>query len=90
LNKGKLLRAISSAACFREAPGRQWERIKFLVTDEFTTSKALGWIDPGRMQKDYELVQTYLGMEKPFAVESAFTTKLLDPSIKMDAGKVKK
>ncbi|MEA2822942.1 MAG: hypothetical protein QOJ86_4946, partial [Bradyrhizobium sp.] len=22
------------------------------------------------MQKDYELVQTYLGMEKPFAVET--------------------
>ena len=69
---------------------RQWERIKFLMTDEFTTTKALGWIDPGRMQKDYELVQTYLGMEKPFNVEDAFTTKLLDPSVKMDASKVKK
>jgi NitT/TauT family transport system substrate-binding protein len=40
------------------------------------------------MQKDYELVQTYLGMEKPFPVETAFTTRLLDPSVKMDAGKV--
>ena len=48
------------------------------------------WIDEGRVQKDYELVQTYLGMEKPFAVETAFSTKLLDPSIKMDASKVKK
>jgi hypothetical protein len=28
-------------------------------------------------------------MEKPFAVETAFSTKLLDPSIKMDASKVK-
>jgi NitT/TauT family transport system substrate-binding protein len=74
----------------KENQERQWERIKFLMTDEFTTSKALGWIDPGRMQKDYELVQTYLGMEKPFAVETAFSTKLLDPSIKMDASKVKK
>jgi hypothetical protein len=27
-------------------------------------------------------------MEKPFPVESAFTSKLLDPSIKMDASKV--
>ena len=60
------------------------------MTDEFTTGKALGWIDPGRMHKDYDLVQSYLGMENPFAVESAFTTKLLDPSIKMDASKVKK
>jgi NitT/TauT family transport system substrate-binding protein len=69
---------------------RQWERIKFLMTDEFTTSKALGWIDGERMKKDYELVQTYLGMEKPFDVQTAFTTKMLDPSIKMDAGKVRK
>ena len=37
------------------------------MTDDFTTTKALGWIDAERMKKDYELVQTYLGMEKPFA-----------------------
>jgi NitT/TauT family transport system substrate-binding protein len=66
----------------------QWGRIKVLMADEFTTSRALGWIDAGRMQKDYELVQTYLGMDKPFPVESAFTSKLLDPAIKMDASKV--
>jgi NitT/TauT family transport system substrate-binding protein len=74
----------------RENQVRQWERIKFLMTDEFTTTKALGWIDGERMKKDYDLVQTYLGMEKPFAVETAFSTKLLDTSIKMDASKVKK
>jgi NitT/TauT family transport system substrate-binding protein len=74
----------------KENQERQWERIKFLMTDDFTTTKALGWIDPGRMQKDYELVQTYLGMEKPFNVEDAFTTKMLDTSVKMDASKVKK
>jgi NitT/TauT family transport system substrate-binding protein len=69
---------------------RQWERIKFLMTDEFTTTKALGWIDGERMKKDYELVQTYLGMEKPFAVDTAFSTKLLDTAVKMDASKVSK
>jgi NitT/TauT family transport system substrate-binding protein len=74
----------------KENQERQWERIKFLMTDDFTTSKALGWIDAERMKKDYDLVQTYLGMEKPFAVETAFTTKFLDTSIKMDASKVKK
>jgi NitT/TauT family transport system substrate-binding protein len=67
----------------------QWERIKYLMTDEFTTTKALGWIDGERMKKDYDLVQTYLGMEKPFPVEDAFTTEMLDTSIKMDASKVK-
>ena len=60
------------------------------MTDDFTTTKALGWIDAERMKKDYELWQTYLGREKPFAVETAFSTRLLDPSIKMDASKVKK
>src|ERR1700720_3471051 len=74
----------------RENQERQWERIKFLMTDPFTTTKALGWIDGERMKKDYELVQTYLGMEKPFDVQTAFSTKMLDTSIKMDASKGKK
>ena len=74
----------------KENQERQWERIKFLMTDDFTTTKALGWIDSERMKKDYELVQTYLGMEKPFPVEDAFTTRMLDTSIKMDASKVRK
>ena len=74
----------------KENQERQWERIKFLMTDEFTTTKSLGWIDGERMKKDYELVQTYLGMEKPFDVSTAFTTKMLDPGVKMDASKVKK
>src|ERR1700704_1628176 len=74
----------------KENQDRQWERIKFLMTDDFTTTKALGWIDGERMKKDYELVNTYLGMEKPFDVNTAFSTKLLDTSVKMDASKVKK
>src|SRR5258707_15636694 len=74
----------------KENQERQWERIKFLMTDDFTTTKALGWIDAERMKQDYELVQTYLGMEKPFEVGSAFSTKMLDPAIKMDASQVKK
>jgi NitT/TauT family transport system substrate-binding protein len=72
----------------REEQLMQWRRIKELMTDEFTTTKGLGWIDGERMKKDYDLVQTYLGIEKPFAVETAFTTRLLDPAVKMDASKV--
>ena len=83
-----LLDAVSGLD--KENQERQWERIKFLMTDEFTTTKGLGWIDGERMKKDYDLVQTYLGMEKPFDVQTAFTTKMLDQSIKMDASKVKK
>jgi hypothetical protein len=29
-------------------------------------------------------------MEKPFPVQSAFTSKLLDPAVKMDASKVER
>jgi ABC-type nitrate/sulfonate/bicarbonate transport system substrate-binding protein len=72
----------------REEQLLQWGRIKYLMADEFTTTRGLGWIDEGRMRTDYELVKTYLGIEKPFAVESAFTSKLLDPAVKMDASKV--
>ena len=74
----------------REEQLLQWGRIKYLMADEFTTTRGLGWIDEGRMRSDYELVKTYLGIEKPFAVESAFSTRLLDPAIKMDASKVEK
>jgi ABC-type nitrate/sulfonate/bicarbonate transport system substrate-binding protein len=74
----------------REEQLLQWGSIKYLMADEFTTTRGLGWIDEGRMKKDYELVQTYLGMEKPFEVGTAFSTKMLDPAIKMDASKVKK
>ena len=80
----------SASGLDKENQERQWERIKFLMTDEFTTTKALGWIDAERMKKDYELVQTYLGMEKPFDVSTAFSTKMLDATVKMDASKVKK
>ena len=83
-------RCIEGPGLDKENQQRQWERIKFLMTDEFTTTKALGWIDGGRMKQDYDLVQTYLGMEKPFDVQTAFTTRMLDPSIKMDASKVTK
>lgn len=68
----------------------QWERIKVLMTDQFTTTTALGWIDPERMQKDYEFVATYLGMERPYAVATAFTTTMLDTSVRMDPSKVRR
>src|SRR6201746_1918862 len=36
----------------KEDQEQQWERIKYLMTDEFTTTKGLGWIDGERMKKD--------------------------------------
>jgi len=66
----------------------QWERIKTLMTDDFTTSKALGWIDGDRLKKDYDLVNTHIGIKAPFDVGSVFTTRFLDTTVKMDRSKV--
>ena len=67
----------------------QWERIKSMMADTFTTTRALGWIDADRAKKDFDLVQTYIGLDKPFDAASAFSTKYLDESVKMDGSKVK-
>jgi NitT/TauT family transport system substrate-binding protein len=61
----------------------EWIRIKELMRDPDTTTIALGWFDPKRMENDYQLVKTYFGLEKPFDVNSAYTDAFLDKSIKM-------
>ena len=44
---------------------------------------ALGILDDARMAADYELVETYIGIDKPFDVKTAYTNEFLDRSIKM-------
>ena len=66
----------------------QWERIKSLMTDGFTTTRALGWIDGDRLKRDYDLVNAHIGIKVPFSIDSAFTMKFLDTAIKMDRSKV--
>ena len=61
----------------------QWNRVKEMMTDEFTTTIALGYLEPGRMQSDYELVDTYFELEEPFDVNTAYTNEFLDKTIKM-------
>lgn len=61
----------------------QWNRIKELMRDPSTTTIALGWFDPKRMDDDYALVKTYFGLDKPFDVKDAYTDEFLDRSIKM-------
>lgn len=74
----------------RKVQTNQWERIKSMMTDDFTTKKALGWIDGARVQKDYELVKAYVGLDQDYDPTKVFTTRFLDDSIKMDATKVMK
>ena len=40
-------------------------------------------LDDERMAADYELVKTYVGIDKPFDVKTAYTNEFLDRSIKM-------
>jgi NitT/TauT family transport system substrate-binding protein len=60
------------------------------MTDEFTTTRVLGWIDGEPMKKDYAFVATFLGMDRPYDVSAAFTTTMLDGSVLMDASKIRR
>ena len=86
------LKALMDQVSGRDGEERQLQRgrTKYLMADEFTATRGLGWIDQGWMRRDFELVWTDLGMEKPFPAQSAFTRRLLDPSVKMDASKMQK
>jgi NitT/TauT family transport system substrate-binding protein len=62
-----------------------WQLVKVLMSDEISRNVALGWHDEKRMADDYELVKTYLGLEKPYDIKTAYTNEFLDKSIKMTA-----
>ena len=60
-----------------------WQLTMVLMSDPVSRSAGLGWFDPKRMENDYQLVSTYIGLDKPFDVKTAYTNQFLDPSIKM-------
>jgi NitT/TauT family transport system substrate-binding protein len=62
-----------------------WALVKVLMSDPVSRSVALGWHDDKRMAEDYELVKTYLGLDKPYDIRDAYTNAFLDKSIKMTA-----
>lgn len=61
----------------------QWQRVKELMSDDYARSFALGAFDPKRMAADYELIEKYFKLDKPYDVKAAYTNELLDRSIKM-------
>lgn len=73
----------STSGLKREAMEDQWRRVIELMTDKFTTEVAIGYMDPGRMQDDYEFVKTYFGLETPFEYQDAFTNEFLSRDYKM-------
>ena len=62
---------------------QNWALVVELMTDETSTTEALGWFDADRMQADYDLVETYFDVQEPFDVTTIYTNEFLDRSIKM-------
>ena len=62
---------------------QNWALVQVLMSDNVSRTVALGMLDDARMAADYELVKTYIGMDKPFDVKTSYTNEFLDRSIKM-------
>jgi NitT/TauT family transport system substrate-binding protein len=62
-----------------------WHEVEQLMSDATSQSVALGWFDPKRMADTYDLVKTYVGVDKPFDINTVYTNDFLDKSIKMKA-----
>jgi len=60
-----------------------WGLVNELMRDKFSTEVALGYFDPARMDSDYELIETYFDIDKPYDIKTTFTNEMLDRSIKM-------
>lgn len=60
-----------------------WKLVEELMSDDNSRSVALGHFDPGRMQDDYKLIETYFSLEKPFDITEAYSNDFLDTSLKM-------
>ena len=60
-----------------------WGLVNELMRDEFSTTVALGYFDPTRMNSDYELIETYFNLKTPYDIKTTFTNDMLDRSIKM-------
>lgn len=62
---------------------QNWGEVEVLMSDKYSRTVALGYLDPARMKADYELVKKYIGIEKPYDVRSIYTNQFLNRSIKM-------
>ncbi len=62
---------------------QNWELVATLMRDKYSETVALGILDDARMAADYEIVKTYIGLDTPYDVRTAYTNEFLDRSIKM-------
>jgi NitT/TauT family transport system substrate-binding protein len=61
----------------------EWLRLSELMTSTDWKENAVGWLDAQRMKADYDLIVSYMGVEKPYDPTKSFTADLLDRSIKV-------
>lgn len=60
----------------------EWARVVQLMRTKESEDVALGWANPERIAKSYDILTTYIGIEKPFDPKSGFTNEFLDKSIR--------
>jgi NitT/TauT family transport system substrate-binding protein len=66
-----------------EISAGEWKRLRELMVSQDWQEKAVGWLEGQRVKADYDLIVAYMGVEKPYDPMKAFTTDLLDTSIKL-------
>jgi NitT/TauT family transport system substrate-binding protein len=66
-----------------EGQMENWHEVEQLMSDNISQTVALGWFDPQRMDDTYNLVKTYVGLDKALDVGGTYTNEFLDKSIKM-------
>lgn len=62
---------------------QNWRLVVELLTDEFSTTMALGYFDSARMDDDYKLIETYFNLKQPYDIKKVYTNDMLDKRIKM-------
>ncbi len=85
VNPDPCIRALvnSNTGLKFENEKKNWKLVTELMTDKFSTTMALGYFDPTRMNQDYELIVKYFKIKKPFNINNVYTNEMLDRSIKM-------
>ncbi len=59
------------------------QEVEELISDKIWQTVALVWFYPKRMENDYNLVKTYIGVDEPFDMTKYYTNAFLDKAIKM-------
>jgi NitT/TauT family transport system substrate-binding protein len=74
--------AKAASSTYEEAL-QNWTLTKVLMTNEATTTVALGWFDPARMERDAAMVTEVFKTPSPVKAADAYTNDFLDKSVKM-------